>query len=292
MNYNEQEYLTLLEYVLENGQEVSDRTGIGTKSVFGQQLRFDLKEGFPALTTKKLAWKSVVGELLFFLEGSTDERRLAEITYGKPRKDLVDKRTIWTDNANNQGVALGYQNDDLVKELGPVYGFQWRNFFGVDQIQRILHLIKNDPDSRRIMVSACNPARAKEMALEPCHYSFQFKVYGDQLSCMMTMRSNDIGLGLPFNIASYALLTHIIARECGLKPNELIINLGDAHVYLNHVEALKEQLEREPYPEPELEIDPKFDLQNVLDGKSFSDTHMFKLKNYYFHPTIKMDMAV
>ncbi len=292
MNYNEQEYLTLLEYVLENGQEVSDRTGIGTKSVFGQQLRFDLKEGFPALTTKKLAWKFLVGELLWFLEGSTDERRLAEIIYGKPRQELITKRTIWTDNADNQGVALGYEHNDLYKGLGPVYGSQWRDFYGVDQVKDVISEIKNNPNSRRLLVSAWNPSDMPAMALPPCHFAFQFKVYGDQLSCMMTQRSADIGLGIPFNIASYALLTHIIARECRLKPNELIINLGDAHVYLNHVEALKKQLEREPYPAPELEIDPEFDLQNVLDGKSFSDTDMFKLKNYQYHPTIKMEMAI
>ena len=296
MIYNEEEYLTLLEYVLENGQEVSDRTGIGTKSVFGQQLRFDLKEGFPALTTKKLAWKSVVGELLFFLEGSTDERRLVEITYGKPREELVDKRTIWTDNANNQGVALGYQNDDLVKELGPIYGYQWRNFFGVDQIQRILHLIKNDPDSRRIMLSAWNPAQANEMALEPCHCSFQFKVYDDQLSCMMTMRSTDSFLGLPFNIASYALLTHIIARECGLKPNELIINLGDVHIYLNHLDQVKEQLSREPFPSPILEIDEDFDLTSIINSPwakfPLNSVGKFRLVGYNSHNTIKAPMAI
>ena len=232
------DYERLLRIIIESGEDVDDRTGTGTRSIFGHQMRFDLREGFPAVTTKKLAWKSVVAELLWFLEGSTDERRLAELTYGKDRKELVNKQTIWTANANAQGKALGYADG----ELGPVYGFQWRGFneignewpgssYGTDQIKWLLNEIKTNPNSRRLILSAWNPNQINFMALPPCHVMAQFRVYKGKLSCQMYQRSADVFLGVPFNIASYALLTHIIARECGLGVGDLVHTIGDAHIY-------------------------------------------------------------
>jgi thymidylate synthase len=313
MNPHDETYNSLIRNILETGIPCSDRTGVGTTSIFGCQLRFDLQQGFPAITTKRLAWRALVGELLWFLEGSTDERRLAEITYNKDRSFLADKTTIWTANANKQGVELGYPNDDEQKELGPVYGVQWRKFrnskfdIGVDQIDNAIQLIKNEPNSRRIVVSAWNPscipreedftlgvANIKQniMALPPCHYSFQFRVLDDRLYCIMNMRSTDVMLGLPFNIASYALLTHIIARECELEVGDLVISIGDAHIYNNHVEGAMETLSRTPYESPTLLIAEDFNLYSVLQQDTFSETHKFQLHNYMFHPAIKMEMAV
>lgn len=297
---SELSYLYLLEDVMLNGTDVSDRTGVGTRSVFGRMLEFDLQAGFPALTTKKLAWKSVVAELLWFLEGSTDERRLAEILYKKPRSFLADKTTIWTANADKQGVELGYENNVFRKELGPVYGRQWRDFGGIDQINRIINQLKSEPDSRRIMLSAWNVEELHQMALPPCHYGAQFRVYDGTLSCLMTQRSVDAGLGLPFNIASYALLTHLLARETKLGVGKLVMSLGDVHIYRNHFEQIKEQLTRSPYPLPELKIDDEFSLRRVLDNYHLepdelevtNDVDCFILENYQCHPTIKMEMAV
>lgn len=295
-----QQYLDLVKTVLEQGVDMSDRTGVGTRSVFGYQMRFDLSKGFPAVTTKRLAWKAVVGELLWFLEGSTDERRLAELTFGKPRRELVGKPTIWTANANKQGVDLGYRNDDDVKELGPVYAAQWRNFdyytgsvSGVDQISNVINLLKSAPDSRRIIFSSWNPILLDEMALPPCHVMAQFRVLDGKLSCQMYQRSADIGLGVPFNIASYALLTHMLARECRLGVGEYIHTIGDAHIYLNHLDAMGQLLARDPLPLPILEIDSTFDLNVGLRNKFSNDSvHMFTLKNYVHHPEIRMHMAV
>jgi thymidylate synthase len=294
------QYQQLVKDVLENGVDVSDRTGVGTKSLFGYQMRFNLQEGFPAVTTKKLAWKSVVAELLWFLEGSTDERRLAELTYGKPRDELVGKTTIWTANADKQGVDLGHYNDEYIKELGPVYGFNWRHFdyypvsvSGVDQIQQILKQIKSTPDSRRIILTAWNPLLLDDMALPPCHLLTQFRVVNGLLSCQMYQRSADVGLGVPFNIASYALLTHMIARECGLGVGDYVHTIGDAHIYNNHIDAMKQLIEREPHPLPTLKIDPEFDLQDGLQHKfPFDATKMFVLEGYTHHAEIKMPMAV
>ena len=206
------QYLDALQFILEKGEDVSDRTGVGTRSVFGYQMHFDLQQGFPAVTTKKLAWRSVVGELLWFLEGSTDERRLAELTFDKPRSELVNKKTIWTANADAQGIALGYDNNDNYKGLGPVYGKQWRDFNGVDQIVWVLNEIINNPDSRRIIMSSWNPPELDAMALPPCHTMAQFKVTNGKLSCQLYQRSADMFLGVPFNIASYSLLTHMFAQ--------------------------------------------------------------------------------
>ena len=293
------QYHKLLEDIIENGEDVNDRTGVGARSIFGYQMRFDLAAGFPAITTKKLAWRAVVGELIWFLEGSTDERRLAEITFGKHRTQLVGKSTIWTANADSQGRALSYVNNEFTKELGPVYGFQWRKFGGfsvyngVDQITATIHKLRTDPDSRRIILSAWNPNQLHEMALPPCHYAFQLRVHNGKLSGMLIMRSNDAFLGAPFNIASYALLIHIFARETGLAVGELIHTIGDAHIYHNHFDQVREQLSRTEYPLPQLKIDDAFSLTDCLTGNSPLDSvDKFQLMNYTSHSSIKAEMAV
>lgn len=294
------QYHKLLEDILENGEDVNDRTGVGTRSLFGYQMRFDLSAGFPAVTTKKLAWKAVVGEILWFLEGSTDERRLAELTFGKDRTELAEKSTIWTANADSQGKALGYVNNDFVKELGPVYGAQWRNFsyqnnhiIGVDQISKIIEQIRTNPDSRRIILSAWNPLQTAEMALPPCHVLAQFRVINGKLSCQMYQRSADAFLGVPFNIASYALLTHMLARECDLKVGEYVHTIGDAHIYSNHFDQVREQLSREEYPLPQLDISDDFSLtRGLFDEYRIDDAKHFMLTNYKSHDKIKALMAV
>jgi len=293
------QYHDMLKDLLTNGENVNDRTGVGTRSIFGYQMRFDLSAGFPAVTTKKLAWKSVVGELLWFLEGNTDERRLAELTYTKDRTELVGRSTIWTANADAQGKALGYEHHDLYKGLGPVYGSQWRNFDGfgshrgTDQIEWLLDEIRTNPDSRRLILSAWNPAQLDEMALPPCHAFAQFRVYNGRLSCQMYQRSADAFLGVPFNIASYALLTHIIARECDLEVGDFVHTIGDAHIYTNHFDQVEEQLGREEYPLPSLKIENDFILSDGLShGFDLDTVNMFVLTNYQHHGTIKAQMAV
>ena len=230
-------YLNLLSHILENGEKREDRTNVGTISSFGHQLKFDLRDGFPAVTTKRLAWKGVVSELIWFLEGSDDERRLAEIRYNKSRDELTDidkYPTIWTDNADNQGKNLGYENSSLVKKLGPVYGVQWRNWDGKDQIEELLSSLRNNPTSRRHILSAWNVAMIEKMALPPCHLLAQFYVSGDQsLDCHMYQRSADMFLGVPFNIASYSLLMHVLGKVLDLAPRYFIHSFGDAHIYLN-----------------------------------------------------------
>jgi len=285
-------YHKLLEDILEFGEDVSDRTGTGTRSIFGYQMRFNLQDGFPAVTTKRLAWKSVVAELLWFLEGSTDERRLAELTFKENRLSLAKKQTIWTANADKQGKDLGYHNGSMRKELGPVYGSQWRNFNGDDQIKTIIGQIKNNPDSRRIILSAWNPPEIDKMALPPCHTFAQFRVYNGKLSCQMYQRSADAFLGVPFNIASYALLTHIIARHCDLEVGEFVHTIGDAHIYNDHFDQVKEQLSRDHYPLPELEINPTFKLELNDTYFRIDEIKSFKLTNYLHHDTIKANMAV
>ena len=282
------QYLDALKHILDNGEEVTDRTGVGTKSVFGYQMRFDLQKGFPAVTTKRLAWRSVVGELLWFLEGSSDERRLAEITFEKPRRELIDKKTIWTANADKQGIDLGYRNDDLVKELGPVYGVQGRDFGGVDQIKWLINEIKNNPDSRRIILSAWNPNELEEMALPPCHTLSQFKVINGKLSCQLYQRSADMFLGVPFNIASYSLLTHMLAHICDLEVGEFVWTGGDCHIYMNHLEQVQEQLTRDERKLPYLFMPPFCDLETLLKTK-VSD---YQLIGYDPMDSIKAPMAV
>ncbi len=273
------QYHQALEHILKHGKQKTDRTGIGTISVFGYQMRFDLRTGFPAITTKKLAWKAVVSELLWFLEGSGDERRLAEILHGT--RDL-SKTTIWTANAKaDYWLPKAHYEGDL----GRVYGVQWRDFLGVDQIQQLIDGIKKDPSGRRHILTAWNPAELSDMALPPCHVLSQFDVTDGYLSCQLYQRSCDMFLGVPFNIASYSLLTHIIARECGLKVGDFVWTGGDCHIYTNHVDAVKEQLSREERALPTLfiTVNKKWN-EYVLED--------FVLEGYDPHPAIKAEMAV
>jgi thymidylate synthase len=289
------QYHDALQYVLDHGEVCSDRTGVGTRSVFGHQMRFDLREGFPAVTTKKLAWKAVVAELLWFLEGSTDERRLAEITYGTHRVNLIGKNTIWTANADAQGKSLGHYNDEFTKELGPVYGAQWRDFNGkgldrVDQLQGLVDEIKRNPDSRRLIMSAWNPIRLPEMALPPCHVLAQFRVINGKLSCQMYQRSADMFLGVPFNIASYALLTHMIAEICSLEVADFVHTIGDAHIYSTHEDVVREQLKRTPRPLPKLKM-PKLQSLDVNSIRMLRASD-FELVGYDPMDSLKAPMAV
>jgi thymidylate synthase len=284
-------YLDLLGYILENGVVRDDRTKTGTISSFGHQLKFDLSDGFPAVTTKSLAWKGVVSELLWFLEGSSDERRLAEIRYSKPRselKDLSKFSTIWTDNANNQGKELGYINTDTIKELGPVYGVQWRNWSGTDQIKKLINDLKVNPDGRRHILSAWNVNELDKMALPPCHVMSQYYISNGTISCHMYQRSADMFLGVPFNIASYALLLSILGNILDLKPKYFVHSFGDAHIYSNSIEQVKEQLSREPLPLPKLKM-PKISSIDEIKDLSIED---FKLEGYEHHPPIKAKMAI
>ncbi len=280
-------YQNLISHILTNGVEKGDRTGTGTISVFGPSMRFDLEEGFPMVTTKRVPFKSVLSELLWFIEGSDDERRLAEILYGKDRKELIGKTTIWTANADAQGKALGYRNDDHYKGLGPVYGVQWRYWtHGIDQLSNLISGIKNDPDGRRHILTAWNVEELDKMALPPCHCFAQFYVANGKLSCHLYQRSADVALGVPFNIASYAIFTHMIAQECGLGVGDLVHTMGDAHIYMNHIDQCKEILNREPLELPTIWLNP--DVKRVVDFKMDD----IKVIGYNHHQTIKMDMAV
>ena len=289
-----QAYHDALEYILAYGEDVEDRTGVGTRSVFGYQMRFNLRGGFPAVTTKRLAWRAVVGELLWFLEGSTDERRLAEITYEKPRQELVGKTTIWSANADAQGVALGHTNNDTVKELGPVYGYQWRDFNGfwlfdgVDQIEWLVNEIKTNPSSRRLILSAWNPNQIDQMALPPCHTMAQFRVMNGSLSCQLYQRSADMFLGVPFNIASYSLLTHMLAQICELEVGEFIWSGGDCHIYNNHLTQVQEQISRTPRQSPVLAM-PDF---STLDELAKTRPSQYTLVGYDPMESIPAPMAV
>ncbi len=274
------QYLQALKQCFDNGIDVDSRSG-KVRKAFGYQMRFDLKEGFPALTTKKLAWKSVTSELLWFLEGSNDERRLAEILYEKNRDDLKEKNTIWTQNANSE-----YWKDKakFKGDVGRIYGVQWRDFLGVDQIKNLIDGIKKNPDSRRHILSAWNPSEINLMSLPPCHAFSQFFITNKKLSCQLYQRSCDMFLGVPFNIASYSLLVHLIARECDLQVNEFIHTLGDYHIYHEHFDQINIQLKREPRKLPQL----KFVSKDIFSYK-VSD---FELINYNPHPAIKGKMNV
>lgn len=263
-----QQYLDLMRYVLENGTDKNDRTGTGTRSVFGHQMRFDLSAGFPLVTTKKLHLKSIIHELLWFLTGDTNVAYLKE--HGV---------RIWDEWADDKG------------DLGPVYGAQWRSWPApdgrhIDQIANLIHQIKTDPDSRRLIVSAWNVADIGKMALAPCHCLFQFYVADGKLSCQLYQRSADIFLGVPFNIASYALLTLMIAQVTGLKPGDFVHTFGDAHLYSNHFDQAREQLSRTPHALPEMHLNPH--VTNIFDFK-FED---FELVGYQAHPHIKAAVAV
>lgn len=273
-------YLDALHDVLNNGTVREDRTGVGTIGIFGMQQRYDLTKGFPAVTTKKLAFKACLGELLWFIEGSSDERRLAEITHGT-REGVT---TIWTANALS---PYWKPKAKFEGDLGRVYGVQWRDFGGVDQLLGLIDGIRNDPYGRRHILTAWNPGQLDQMALPPCHCFAQFYVSADgRLSCQMYQRSCDMFLGVPFNIASYSLLTHMIAQVTGLEVGDFVHVLGDAHIYLNHVEQVKEQLEREPYPLPTLWINPE-----IKDITKFT-MEDFRLDGYTSYATIKAPMAV
>ena len=273
-------YLDALKYCYENGDFVKSRAG-NVKKAFGYQMRFNLEDGFPAVTTKKLAWKAVVSELLWFLEGSNDERRLAEILYDDKRENLEDKKTIWTQNAE-----ADYWKDKskFIGDVGKIYGVQWRNFNGVDQIQELIEGLKKNPNSRRHILTAWNPSEINEMSLPPCHAFSQFFVSNNKLSCQLYQRSCDMFLGVPFNIASYSLLIHIIAEECKLGVGDFIHSLGDFHIYEEHFDQVKIQLTREPKRLPTL----KFLTKKIDDYK----TKDFELHNYEPHPKIIAPMNV
>ena len=306
-----QTYLNLLKKIIENGIDSSDRTCTGTLSLFGEQLRFDLTQGFPAVTTKKLAWRSVVSELLWFIEGSGDERRLAEIHWGT--RD-PSKTTIWAANANSE---YWKPNAEFSGDLGRIYGVQWRNWRrapvfknpnqipdvnrvswipnqngsyleflpDIDQLKNLINGLKTDPSGRRHIISAWNPGELDQMALPPCHLMAQFYLRDNKLSCMMTQRSCDAPLGLPFNIASYALLTHLIAKTINSEVQELIINLGDVHIYKNQIDGINEQLARSPYELPILDISSVTDIWTAKVDDC-------KLINYKHHPSISFPFAV
>lgn len=262
------QYLDLLASVLENGSTKDDRTGTGTISTFGYQMRFDLSAGFPLLTTKRVHLRSIIHELLWFLQGDTNIKYLNE-----------NRVTIWDEWANTNG------------DLGPVYGHQWRSWAGadgstIDQISQVVDQIKTTPDSRRLIVSAWNVADLPQMALPPCHCLFQFYVANGRLSCQLYQRSADIFLGVPFNIASYALLTMMLAQVCDLEVGEFIHTLGDAHIYSNHIDQAKLQLSREPYPSPVMALNP--DVRSIFDFK-YAD---FQLESYQYHPGIAAPIAV
>lgn len=257
-----------MQKVLDEGLEKSDRTGTGTRSIFGHQMRFDLSEGFPCITTKKLHLRSIIHELLWFLQGETNIKYLKE-----------NKVRIWDEWADDEG------------NLGPVYGHQWRSWPGrdgetIDQISRVVEMIKTNPDSRRLIVSAWNVADIEHMALPPCHTFFQFYVGNGKLSCQLYQRSADIFLGVPFNIASYALLTMMVAQVAGLEPGDFVHTFGDAHLYSNHLDQAREQLKRDPRPLPTLKINP--DVKDIF-GFKYED---FELINYDPHPHIKAEVAV
>ena len=273
-------YLDALKYCYKNGDFVKSRAG-NVKKAFGYQMRFNLEDGFPAVTTKKLAWKAVVSELLWFLEGSNDERRLAEILYDDKRENLEDKKTIWTQNAE-----ADYWKDKskFIGDVGKIYGVQWRNFNGVDQIQELIEGLKKNPNSRRHILTAWNPSEINEMSLPPCHAFSQFFVSNNKLSCQLYQRSCDMFLGVPFNIASYSLLIHIIAEECKLGVGDFIHSLGDFHIYEEHFDQVKIQLTREPKRLPTL----KFLTKKIDDYK----TNDFELHKYEPHPKIIAPMNV
>lgn len=309
--------------ILNEGEKVIDRTQVGTLAIFGEQIKFNLLEGFPAVTAKKLAWKSVVSELLWFLKGSTNVNELRALLYGEENRFNLDKKTIWDANYNEQGKALGYTDG----ELGPVYGGQWRgrrdmivddsyqseaheielelmgynkigydtyeghNFYErrIDQVKNLLDRASTNPECRRMIVSAWNPSEQHLMTLPPCHYGFQIRITGDYIDLLWTQRSVDSFLGLPFNIASYGVLLAIFGRILKKTPRYLTGQLGDTHIYTNHTEQVLEQLSREPLPAPRLSINPELRTLEDFENATVDD---FKLIGYESHAAIKAPMAV
>ncbi len=274
------QYLDALSYCYNNGTDVNSRAGKVRKS-FGFQMHFDLSNGFPAITTKKLAWKSVVSELLWFIEGSNDERRLAEILYNDKRENLKDKKTIWTQNAESD---YWKPNAKFDGDVGKIYGVQWRNFNGEDQLANLISGLKNDPNGRRHIISSWNPPELKNMSLPACHVFSQFFISKNKLSCQLYQRSCDMFLGVPFNIASYSLLTHMLSRECNLEVGTFIHSLGDFHIYEEHFEQVEIQLNRSPKRLPALD----FETKSFYDYK----VNDFNLINYQHHPKIEANMNV
>lgn len=289
------QYIDLVKDVLENGTPKQNRTNIPTPyTVFGRQIRFDLSEGLPILTTKKMAVKACVAELLWFIEGSSDERRLAEIQYGKPISELADKRTIWSDNY--EAWKGNKVSESRYADLGSVYGMQWRYFavptdsvgeyFEFDQLTWLINELKTNPNSRKMIMLSYSPEQISKAALTACHTQVQFQVQNGKLNCMWTQASVDLFLGLPFNILSYAILTHMLAKEAGLEVGELIGSLGDVHIYENAVENLKEQIKREP-------LKQKATLWLNPDKSVFTyDINDVKIENYVSHDKLTAKMAV
>ncbi len=274
------QYLDALRYCYENGVDVESRAG-KVRKCFGYQMNYDLSLGFPAITTKKLAWKSVVSELLWFIEGSDDERRLAEILYEDDRKNIENKKTIWTQNAESD---YWKSKSKFKGDVGKIYGVQWRNFNGEDQFKNLIYSLKKDPNGRRHIISSWNPPEIKNMSLPACHAFSQFFISNNKLSCQLYQRSCDMFLGVPFNIASYSLLTHILARECNLEVGRFIHSLGDYHIYSEHFDQVEIQLSRKPKNLSKLEFTTKDIFQYKVND--------FSLLNYDHHPKIEAKMNV
>ena len=279
-----QQYLNLLDEILTNGQEHIDRTNVGTISLFGEQIKCDMRKEFPIITTKKINFNAVAAELLWFLKGSANVNELRELTFGEENSRNENKKTIWDANYDNQAKALGYTNG----YLGPIYGKQWRDFndSGLDQIKNVINEAKENPSSRRLLVSAWNPLQIKDMALPPCHYGFQLNIDDEFIDLSWTQRSVDCVLGLPFNITSYAILLSIFARILDKTPRFLVGQLGNVHIYNNHIENAKIQLEREPFSTENttLQINHKFKNLEDFENAKIED---FNLINYKHHPFLK-----
>lgn len=288
-----QQYLDLMQYVLDHGQYKDDRTGTGTYSIFGYQSRYDLSEGFPLVTTKKTYLKAIIHELLWFIKGDTNLKYLVENNvriWNEWPYETYKKSSDYQNESMEEYIEKIKTDDAFAQkhgDLGPVYGKQWRDFGGVDQLENLLNDLKNNKDSRRLIISAWNPPQIKDMALPPCHCFMQFYVSADnKLSCQLYQRSADIFLGVPFNIASYSLFTMMLAQVCGYEPGDFVHTLGDAHIYANHLDQVKEQLSRKPYPLPKMKLNPE--IKSIYDF-TIDD---FSLEDYQAHPRIAAKVAV